>query len=583
MLLADLNKVLEERPRKAAIAKAIRNELRIRMHLELAMTQAEASSAVTMHLDEVKARIPADRYAGYLSVFQFPVDTNLICGEISEAWKKLFDAQDSSFYYEFTSPDLRDDWDEYRTEELDEPEFWSEDVYSEMLGYFNSVLAVDLPRVQEGPRPEPYYLLIRITDVIHYEMERDGKLTQLVYWEGKRDKIHVLEPDQYQVFLPVEPGQYQAKLEEFTSAHDLGRCPARWVWDKYMDRSQPDVKESPFMRIISKLDWWLFAYTSKKYGDLSNAWPMLWVYAASCDYRQDNYYCDGGFIRDPQNQYIVLKSGKLKPCPKCSGKRQAGVGAIIDVEPPSEENEWTKYAPPAGVIEVNPENLKYNISEIERLKAEIIEAATGTGIESVNNQAINELQVQSLFESRRDTILRMKAPFERAWKWGNEIAAELRYGNLFVGCAIDLGREHYLITAGDLYGMYLAIREKEGEYGTLEMLFNKYLNTQFREDPVQLYRQQLLGELEPFKHRKVSTVGAMAANNTVSKSEFILKYRFGDLIARFERENGSLTEFGTAITRDKRVKAILEALYAYIEEFPQPEPPPAPVQWAPNQ
>ena len=116
MLLADLNKVLEERPRKAAIAKAIRNELRIRMHLELAMTQAEASAAVTMHSDDVKARIPADRFAGYLSVFQFPVDTNLICGEISEAWKKLFDAQDSSFYYEFTSPDLRDDWDDYRTE-----------------------------------------------------------------------------------------------------------------------------------------------------------------------------------------------------------------------------------------------------------------------------------------------------------------------------------------------------------------------------------------------------------------------------------------------------------------------------------
>ena len=54
----------------------------------------------------------------------------------------------------------------------------------------------------------------------------------------------------------------------------------------------------------------------------------------------------------------------------------------------------------------------------------------------------------------------------------------------------------------------------------------------------------------------------------------MLKTQFSDLIARFERENGSIIEFGSNINYADKIKKIVEVMNTYIIENKPPEPKP---------
>lgn len=565
--LKEVKEIIQNPRAKKEIKAALDHEARLRFHSQTVLDPTQEKTAVQAFLSWVEGLIPSDKFAIFLSLFRYPVKTVNLTQQAYAALEKVFDGRNPSFLYEFDNPELGEDWEAYRAENINEPWVWREEGFEVMKTAINSFMVVDLPREQAGEFPEPYFYFLSMSDVIDFAGKKDVLDYLIFKQEGNR--IVVIDDTSYRVFLTEEGGK-EIKALELETAHGLGYCPARSFWTTSISRAMPSVKRSPITNHLGDLDWYLFFATSKRHLDLYAPYPIYSGYEQACEYeleREDglNEYCDRGFLRD-ENDRFILRNGHVAECPVCSKKRIAGVGSFVEIPPPSRENDGADMRNPVQITTVDRGSLDYNTDEIQRLERVFYEAVTGYGGEAVNNQAINEKQVKAFFEGRTNVLRNLKKDFETAQQWVDETLCRLRYGQAFVSATIDLGSEFYLLTADDLMGLYLQSHKDGADSLTLDTLQNQYYETRFRNNPAQLARVQFLLEVEPLRHVTREQVTEMYRNEELSYENYFLKVNFSSLVMRFERENTAVTEFATAMSLDKRVKKITEALLSYIED-----------------
>lgn len=143
------------------IAKAKEHEERIAFHTRV-RTSDDRNKPVIDFLSKVKTWIAKDKYDIFLSMFHFPVKTNGVTSEIFDKLSRVFDGRNPVYNYQFKSSEDRDDWEYYRTDVLKEPSVWSTDGWDNFKHRINSVLVVDMPEVQVGEKPEPYFFWLPI-------------------------------------------------------------------------------------------------------------------------------------------------------------------------------------------------------------------------------------------------------------------------------------------------------------------------------------------------------------------------------------------------------------------------------------
>ena len=98
----------------------------------------------------------------------------------------------------------------------------------------------------------------------------------------------------------------------------------------------------------------------------------------------------------------------------------------------------------------------------------------------------------------------------------------------------------------------------------LDMLQDQYIETQHRNNQKELDRARLLIELEPFRHLTVNEVREMYSAGLISFEDYMLKANFSSLLAKFERENSKITEFGEGMPIASKVQLLETQLKTYI-------------------
>ena len=565
------------------IADAIRHHDRLRFHGQAALTSADAGPAVTPFLEFVRGLIPKDKFQTFQALFRFPVKTVELAEEIYTSLEKLFDGRDPVFKYDFTTPELAEDWKEYRQSKLGGQRFWKTKAFEAMKTEINSILIVDLPEEQTGLAPEPYYYLLDCATVLEYETNQDGAITWLAFRQGSTDnwRIAVFDDQSYRVYAS-ENGTTDIGQELTNNPHGLGYCPAKWFWDQPITYREPEKKKAPVTSQLDNLDKYLAAALFKQHLDLYGAFPMYWGFAQDCDYREDSgFYCDGGFLRDDVHNYVISRAGTLAQCPACSEKRLTGPGSFIEVPPPGPHNDNADMRDPVGIVSIDRPSLDYNTEEVARQRLAIYRQVVGFGGDPINDQAINEKQVMASFEGRAQRLREIAKNFEIAQKWADETAARLRYGNLFTGASISYGTEFYLYSADEVLTMYQEAKAAGMDDVVLDMLQEHFWSTKYRNNAEALQRVTIMLNLEPFRHLSKSEVREMYAAGQVEYEDFYLKQNFSSLIMRFERENTDLLSFGSAISFDAKIAAIREILLSYAtqnenekngDNEPEPEP-----------
>jgi hypothetical protein len=575
--ISELKARLQNPRKKGTISKAVDHENRLKLHGKTALGQYEASRAVNSFLQWVKEILPYDKFQTFLTLFQFPVETIPLTGEIFEALAKIFDGRDPVYKYQFVNDSLGEDWAEYKEEKLHGNRPWYTQGLEAMKYGINSILIVDLPREQDDRRPEPYFYFLPIDKVVEYEAKDENQLEWIAY-RIDENQIAVLDDTSYRLFSieGMDTGNLVLLLE---SEHGLEYCPARFFWSKPISWEDPTRKASPITDQLRALDWYLFFAISKKHLDLYAPYPIYSGFASDCDYSEPGgAYCDGGYLRGETGAYIYQDNGRLlQDCPACSKKRLAGVGSFVEVDPPGPHNGNADLRNPVQVLPADTGSLQYNVEEMERLREQIYQAVTGNAYEAINNQAVNEKQVASLFESRKAVLTRIKKNFEQAQEWVEKTICRLRYGAGFSSLSISYGTEFYLFSPEQILEMYTQAREAKLDFGILDMLQEQYYETKYRNNPDQLQRSKIIIDLDPFRHLTPEEAKDLYNSNMCSREDYYLKANFSTLLGKFEREQLPVLDFAEGQTYDRKIALILEGLKMYIpaveQVIPEPEPP----------
>ena len=566
----EIRKKIAESKRSATLTRAKLHQGRIQFHVVKRVTSFNApyiSIPLTQFLAFVENILPHDKFVLFKALFRYPVKTNEITGICFDKLSRIFDGRNAAYNYQFVKPEYRDDWEQYRLEKLHEPEVWHTKGWEFFKSEINSVLVVDFPREQTTDFPEPYFYWLPIADVLDYKADpTTGQMDYIAF--RREDKIIVLDDETYRVWAdPKKTGRIEGS-PEYEAPHDIGYCPARFFWNEPISLDEPDVKASPLSAELESLDWFEFFHISKRQLDLMGAYPILSGYEQSCDFTnaENGDYCDGGFLRDKQGHYRLDMAGLLLRCPKCGNKRIVGAGSFVEIPIPNEQENVPDLKNPVQILQVDKGALEYNVDEQRRLREEIITAVVGQEEIVTNRDAFNEQQVKASFESVTTVLLRVKKGFEAAMQWVDETICRGRYGRYFIAAKINLGTEFYLYTADELRKAYQEAKENGAPESELDMMQNRILETEYRNDPLQIRRMLLLSELEPYRHLSRQEVQEMYAKGIVSEQDLRIKLNFPNFVRRFERENMNIVEFGSAIDYAKKIDTIMAEFRRYADE-----------------
>lgn len=565
--LNQIKQILQKPTKRQVIKRAVNMQRRLRFHTETSLQVSDINQPATIFLDWVKQLLPKDKFNVFLQLFKFPLPTPAIVEDVYRELERVFYSRNSSSSYQFTDSELLDDWVQYKRNVLNEPEIWKTVGWKKMQVSPNSILVVDLPQKQESTRPEPYFYWLEIDAIIDYKLleSDDTKFEWLIFRQPDR-KIAAFDDKYIRVYQLNEHNEIQSLVSE--AVHDLGYCPAKFFWTERLNEKNKELKKNPITKELANLDWYLFFAISKQHLDLYAPYPIYSAYEADCNFENNETgdYCDGGFLRNANGEYKILRDGTVEKCPCCSEKRIAGPGSFLEVPIPNISEGVADMRNPIQITTINKESLDYNVDECIRLKNDIIISVVGSGGTVSEKEAINETQVTANFESKTSVLNALKTNFEQAQKFVEDTICKLRYGNAFIASSINWGTEFYVFTITELYSKFKQAKDNGASNAELDAIAQQILEVEYRNNPLVLQRMLILKQLEPYPYNTLDEIMRLHEKGLLEDNLVKLKINFSTLIERFERENINIVEFASNKTMREKINIIHKKLIEYVTE-----------------
>ena len=569
--LNQIKQILQKPTKRRIIQKAVNMQRRLRFHTETNVAISDINQPTTLFLDWVKQLLPKDKFNVFLQLFRFPLPTPAVVEDVYRELERVFYSRNSSSSYQFTDPEFAEDWAQYKKNNLNEPDIWKTIGWKKMQVSPNSILVIDIPRIQKAARPEPYFYWLEISAVIDYQTSGlDENLFDWLIFKQPGNTIAVFDDTYIRVYQLNEKNEIQSLISE--AKHDLGYCPARFFWSTPLNEKNKDLKKNPIAKELSNLDWYLFFSLSKRHLDLYAPYPIYSAYEADCNFENNETgdYCDGGFLRNAAGEYKILNDGTVEKCPCCSEKRIAGPGSFLEVPIPNQSEGIADMRNPIQITTIDKDSLDYNVNECTRLKNDIIISIVGSGGTVSEKEAINETQVTANFESKTSVLNALKTNFELAQKFVEETICKLRYGDAFISSSVNWGTEFYVFTVAELYVKYKQAKDNGASNFELDAIAQQILEVEYRNNPLVLQRMFILKQIEPYPHKTLDEVLKLYEKGLLDENQVKLKINFSNLVEKFERENINIIEFASNKPMRDKINIINKKLLEYATEIKTP-------------
>lgn len=562
--LNQIKEILTKPAKKQVIQKAKKLQQSIRFHTETNMQQSDIYMPTQNFLEWVKTLLPKDKFNIFLQLFKFPLSTPAVVEDVYRELERVFYSRNSSSSYQFSDTELHEDWLNYRKQHH-LVDIWKTEGWKKMQVSPNSILVIDMPTSQVTQRPEPYFYWLEIEEVIDYKLKTSTEFEWIVF-NQPQDRIAVFDDTSIRVFQLGKDRRISGLIS--SSLHGLGYCPARFFWSTQVNEKNVDLKKNPITKELSNLDWYLFFSISKQHLDLYAPYPIYSAYAANCNFENNETgdYCDGGYLRNSNDEFKILANGQVEKCPCCSEKRIAGPGSFLEVPVPKVDENIPDMRNPIQITTIDKDSLTYNVDECTRLENKIIVSVVGSGGTVSEKEAINETQVAANFESKTSVLNALKTNFELAQKFVEDTICRLRYGTSFISSSISWGTEFYVFTTKELYTKYEQAKKNGAATSELDAITRQILEVEYRNNPLELQRMLILKQLEPYTHMTLDEVLKLYEKGLVNENLVKLKLNFSTFIEKFERDNINIVEFARNRTMREKIDSILKTLLSYVKE-----------------
>ena len=554
-----VQKILEERPRRKQIESAVRHQNRLKLHSETQIENARSNPAFDELFAWIKSYLTDDKYQRFIQLLRFPVVSLEITQDIFTEYQRVFDGQNPFFNYEFSNPDLSQEFVDYLRNELNDKHFFKTIGFEQLKYSINSVLVVDIPTEQTGSTPNPYYYFVDVSNIIDIHSDKNGTVEHIIFTINK-DTIAVYDDESYRIYKT--DGNQIVGDAVVDQLHGLGYCPASYFWDKNLNANNTIEKKSPLTDVLATLDRYLAFDTFKEYADLYGTFPIISAYEELCNFEG----CQDGYIKNEytiwENGVEVIKTNQVK-CQACENRVEMGPGTFYEVPAP-QSSEDPNLSDPVKITTPDTKSLEYVKNKINEYAEKIRSVTIGTTASVLDNQSVNEKQVFGSFESRRNVLLIIASSLEKINKFANDTVARLKYGDQFLSSVVFYGDEFFLKSVRDLMEEYKEAKLNGEPDEEIDQIYRQILETKYKGNDDRIKRAWTLYNLNPEPHKTVAESKQLLTDGAMTSDEFVIKSRFSNFIARFERENTNIIDFGRDLDFDKKIDNITQILNSYI-------------------
>lgn len=550
-----------------AIVKAVAHQNWVKMHSEVSFKGETMGAPYQRLIQMMKEQLPTDKYQNALSLLRFPLPSNAVVDSVFNDLADIFSGRNPVFSYQFKDPKSLEDWEYYRTNILGEPNVWSSVAWRYFRSEINSIIVVDLPSEgnvdPEDRKPQPYFYFVPIDAVKSFRLTPDGKGFEWVMFLDSNGGVTVIDSESYRTFELTESGIGEQTSE---NKHFLTYCPSRFFWEEPLSVTNPAIKKSPLTKVLPKLDWYVFADINKRFNDIAGAYPIYWGFEEDCDYHdQEGHYCEHGHLCNADGKPAIDEQGHPMMCPECAKHRVTGPGSFVRVPVPSADQ--PNLGEPVGKLGVDRNSLEYNVEDLIRQKQDIVDSCIGKDSDIVQEASLTDKQVDATYEKRAAVLERIKEGFESIQKFVDETICLLRYGKSdFLHCSISYGTSFFTLSVETLRKQYTEAKASGASRSELMALSEQIIQTEYRNNPQVIERMRILLQVEPYVGLSVNDVLNICEKGGCDKATFELKANFETYLAKFERENGNITEFGLMQSGKDRVDTISKTLYDYARQ-----------------
>lgn len=560
---SDAKRLIEHPCSTIQLQRARYHESRLRFHAQVSEHRTYGSRYQFDFLAWAKVTITAsDKFNQFDNQLTYPLKSNEVVDSISDEYAKVFNSQNAFIGYDFTDPNLKQEYTEYSK---GYEHFWRKDIFTAMLSAINSIVVIDMAVTpdEDGDEVKPYYYLLSIDRVIDVKVETDGEIEYLIFNDAE-DRIVVIDDTSYRVYKKVN----DRVILQSTNLHPLGYTPASFMWNDALSPETPMIKLSPISAILGDLDTYLFQYTCKKCLDIYASFPIYWHFDNKC--KVDG--CASGYIRRPST--VIPGDFWMERCPACEKNSLVGAGSVLKVDPPR-GTDSPNLREPAGIISVDRASLDYNVDETERLRDQIIASATGKITEKFRTSgAMNEDQVHSNYVSQTNILMWIAGNFEKIHHFVIDATATLMYGDRYTGCSVSYGTDFYLEDQNKVTEEYVNAKAAGLPMYILQAKRNQVDELQSKNNPQERQRLYILRQLEPYQDVGMDILQKIPG---LDINKFVIKLNFSTFVNRFEIEYGNIVEWGSALdlkTKIDRINLIFNQYAADQQPAPVIKNPP---------
>ena len=548
--------LIEKRPKRQLLQNAERHQNRLKLHGETEIESIRTNPAYIELLSWVESFLTRDKYNRFCQLLRLPVVSLEITQDIYQEYFRIFEGQNPFFNYEFTNPDNSDAFKSYLKNGLKDFDFFKTIGFEQLKYSINSILVVDMPSDGEG---EPYYYFIDVSKVIDVKSDKNGTINHLIF-EVDSETVAVYDSEAYRIFKRDGTKLIGDPIVE--NFHGLGYCPASYFWNKNLKGSNTIEKKSPVTDVLGRLDKYLVEDTFKEYADLYGTFPIITTYEELCNFEG----CDNGFISEDftyiENGIETIKTRKTK-CPSCSESEEIGPGTIFEIPAP-QTNDDPNLSNPVSVISPDTKSLEYIKAKLEEYADKIREVTIGTRGRVLDEKQVNETQIFGSFESRQNILLSIASSFEAIHKFANDTVARLMFGDSFISSTVYYGDQFFLKSVDNLQLEYAQAKTSGEPDEEIDQIYRQILATKYKGNDERIERAWILYNLNPEPHKTVEQSRKLVDFGAMDQTDFVIKSRFNNFIARFEREQTNVLDFGRELDFDTKINTIYDTLKTYI-------------------
>ena len=357
--------------------------------------------------------------------------------------------------------------------------------------------------VQDG-KIKPY-LIFRPIELVHDFKSKGNKVEYLILDWGKKEskendnvRLYRVLDDQWDRIVEFDGQNFTISTEFPPISNKLGTVPAVQVSTIKNRVIEDEVKTSPIWRTLSLLKTYLTNWAEHVITCILHSHPIYYQLGQMCRYKDsDNNPCEQGIIfsTDPEGKPQQLE------CPACKGSgsvlEKTASSAII-LPQVDEQGSSYSISNVAGYVSPPVEGIKAQQEELNWLADQILQS--GTGMNKVMETQIEKTATEAMlnYKPLEKKISEILSNIEYVQQTLTNFIGRLYYGSNYKGSQITYSRQLNLRDENTVLIEIEQAKNAGASSSYVKTLHNELIFTRYQNSPIELERNRMLSQLEPF-------------------------------------------------------------------------------------